>query len=404
MKISLALLFVALFSVSSDAAVHKMTLKKVPETPSQKMHRYSQSGEYLTQKYFGISRHMQETNQIIFSDSTSGIQHGVPLSNYMNAQYYGEISLGTPPQIFSVIFDTGSSNLWVPSTHCTSIACFLHHRFDSKKSSTFKKNGTEFEIHYGSGSLEGIISTDVLRVGDIAVQNQDFGESVKEPGLTFAFGKFDGIFGLGYDRISVKGVVPPFYNMINQTQLDEKVFSFWLNDARNDQEAGGELVFGGSDQSHFNGKIHWAPVRRKGYWEVELEKVVFDGEEVTMEDTGAAIDTGTSLLAVPTVVAELINKQIGAKKNFAGQYIIECEKVPSLPDFSLQFNGKLFTLTGSEYILEAQGQCISAFMGLDIPEPLGPIWIIGDAFLRKFYTIYDLGKDRVGFANSKVLR
>jgi hypothetical protein len=63
-----------------------MTLKKVPETPSQKMHRYSQTGEHLTQKYFGISRHMQEANQIIFSDSMSGIQHGVPLSNYMNAQ------------------------------------------------------------------------------------------------------------------------------------------------------------------------------------------------------------------------------------------------------------------------------------------------------------------------------
>jgi len=394
MKISLALLFVALFGVSSDAAVHKMTLKKVPETPSQKMHRYSQSGEYLTQKYFGISRHMQETNQIIFSDSTE--YGGVPLSNYMNAQYYGEISLGTPPQKFSVIFDTGSSNLWVPSTHCTSIACFLHNRFNSKKSTTFKKNGTEFEIHYGTGSLEGIISNDVLSVGDIVVENQDFGESVKEPGLTFAFGKFDGIFGLGYDRISVKGVVPPFYNMVDRGLLDDPTFSFWLGDANKGQEPGGELVFGGTDESRFTGKVHWAPVRRKGYWEVELEKVVFDGEEVDMDNTGAAIDTGTSLLAVPTMVSDLINKQIGAKKNFAGQYVIECDKVPGLPDFSLQFNGKLFTLTGEEYILKVQDQCISAFMGLDIPEPLGPIWIIGDAFLRKFYTIYDLGKNRVG--------
>ncbi|RIA94398.1 endopeptidase [Glomus cerebriforme] len=400
MKISLALLLVALFGVSSDAAVHKMTLKKVPETPSQKMHRYSQTGEYLTQKYFGSSRHMQEANRIFFPDSMGGVEHGVPLSNYMNAQYFGEISFGTPPQIFSVIFDTGSSNLWVPSTHCTSIACFLHRRYDSSQSKTFKPNGTEFAIRYGTGSLEGIISNDVLEVGDIRVENQDFGESVKEPGFTFAFGKFDGIFGLGYDRISVKGVVPPFYHMANRGLIDEPIFSFWLNDADKDNTVGGELIFGGTDQSHFSGDIHWASVRRKGYWEVELEKVVFDGENVDMEDTGAAIDTGSSLLAVPTVVADLINKQIGAKKNFAGQYIIECDKVPSLPDFSLQFNGKLFTLKGSEYILKAQNQCISAFMGLDIPEPLGPIWIIGDVFLRKFYTIYDLGNNRVGFANS----
>jgi saccharopepsin len=398
MKINLALLIVVLFGVS-DAAVHKMTLKKIPETPSQKIHRYSQNGEYLTQKYFGNSRHMQEANQIFSSDSM-GIQHGVPLTNYMNAQYYGEISLGNPPQQFSVVFDTGSSNLWVPSTHCTSIACFLHRRYDSTKSTSFKSNGTEFEIHYGTGSLEGIISNDVLTVGDIVVKNQDFGESVKEPGLTFAFGRFDGIFGLGYDTISVKGVVPPFYHMVNQGLLDDEVFSFWLNDK--DGDVGGELVFGGKDSTHINGEIHWAQVRRKGYWEVDLEKVIFDGEEIEMSDTGAAIDTGSSLMAVPTIVADLINKQIGAKKNFAGQYVIDCSKIPGLPDFSLQFNGKSFNLTGNEYILQAgQNQCISGFMGLDIPEPLGPIWIIGDIFLRKFYTIYDLGKNRVGFADSK---
>ena len=61
-------------------------LKKVPETPSQKMNRYSQTGEYLTQKYFGASRHTQDANQIFLPNSMGGVQHGVPLSNYLNAQ------------------------------------------------------------------------------------------------------------------------------------------------------------------------------------------------------------------------------------------------------------------------------------------------------------------------------
>ncbi|CAG8714833.1 12416_t:CDS:2, partial [Dentiscutata heterogama] len=290
--------------------------------------------------------------------------------------YFGEISIGTPPQTFSVVFDTGSSNFWVPSTRCTSIACFLHRRFDSNKSSTFKPNGTGFEIHYGSGSLEGIISNDVLQVADLKVTDLDFGESIKEPGIVFTFGRFDGIFGLGYDNIAIKGVVPPFYHLVNRKLIDAPIFSFWLNDAdKNNNAVGGELIFGGIDESHIAETIHWAPVRRKGYWEIELEKVILGGEEVEMEGTGAAIDTGTSLIAVPNIVADLINKQLGAKKNFAGQFIIDCEKIPSLPDFSMQFNGKLFTLNGSEYVLRAQNQCISAFIGLDIPEPLGPIWI-----------------------------
>lgn len=74
--------------------------------------------------------------------------------------------------------------MWVPSVRCKSIACWLHRRYDAEKSSTYRENGTEFAIRYGTGSLEGIISNDQLEVGDLIVDNQDFGESVKEPGIT----------------------------------------------------------------------------------------------------------------------------------------------------------------------------------------------------------------------------
>lgn len=81
----------------------------------------------------------------------------------------------------------------------------MHKRYKASDSTSYKENGTEFAIRYGTGSLEGVISTDVLGVGDLVIKGQDFGESVKEPGITFAVAKFDGIFGLGYDTISVQG-------------------------------------------------------------------------------------------------------------------------------------------------------------------------------------------------------
>ena len=173
-------------------------------------------------------------------DDSGGESEPIPLENYVDAQYYGEISLGTPEQSFMVVFDTGSSNLWVPSTRCSSVACYLHNRYDADQSETYRENGTDFEIRYGSGSLEGVISNDILQVGNMKIEDVDFGESVKEPGMAFVFGKFDGIFGLGYDRIAVQGVVPPFYHMINKNLIANPIFSVWMGRSSLGEE-GGEL-------------------------------------------------------------------------------------------------------------------------------------------------------------------
>ncbi|KAI9615590.1 hypothetical protein H4Q26_011532 [Puccinia striiformis f. sp. tritici PST-130] len=115
----------------------------------------------------------------------------------------------------------------------------------------------------------------------------------------------------------------------------------------------------------------------------------------------AAIDTGTSLIALPTDTAEIINAEIGAKKSWSGQYTVDCGRIPELPNLTFNFGGKEFTITGEDYILQVQGTCISAFTGLDMPPNIGELWIIGDVFLRKWYTVYDWGRDAVGFAKAR---
>jgi len=184
------------------------------------------------------------------------------------------------------------------------IAFQLHSKYDSAASTSYKANGTEFAIRYGSGAVEGFVSQDNLVISDLLIKKQDFAEVTKEPGLAFAFGKFDGILGMAYDTISVNHIVPPFYNALNQGLLDEPVFAFRLGTSDAD---GGECTFGGVDESAYSGKITYVPVRRKGYWEVELESISFGEEELELENTGAAIDTGTSLIVMPTDVAEMLN-------------------------------------------------------------------------------------------------
>lgn len=313
---------------------------------------------------------------------------------------FSEIALGTPPQSFKVVLDTGSSNLWVPSTDCNSIACYLHTKYDHSSSSSYKKNGTSFEIRYGSGSLSGYVSQDTFQIGDLKVKNQDFAEATSEPGLAFAFGRFDGIMGLGYDTISVNKIVPPFYNMLDQGLLDEPVFAFYLS-STDDKASESEAIFGGVNKDHYTGEVTKIPLRRKAYWEVQLDSITFGKDTAELDDTGVILDTGTSLIALPSTMAELLNKEIGAKKGYNGQYSVECEKRDSLPDLTFTLTGHNFTIGPYDYILEVQGSCISTFMGMDFPEPVGPLAILGDAFLRKYYSIYDLGSNSVGLAKAK---
>jgi saccharopepsin len=193
----------------------------------------------------------------------------------------------------------------VPSTDCGSIACYLHNKYDSSASSTHKKNGSSFEIRYGSGSLSGYVSQDTLTIGDMKIKKQDFAEATSEPGLAFAFGRFDGILGLGYDSISVNHITPPFYNMLNQGLLDSPVFAFYLSNT-DEPKKESEAMFGGINKDHYTGAITTIPLRRKAYWEVDLDAITFGDATAELDNTGVILDTGTSLIALPTTLAELL--------------------------------------------------------------------------------------------------
>lgn len=95
--------------------------------------------------------------------------------------------------------------------------------------------------------------------------------------------------GLGYDTISVNHITPPFYSLMNQGLLDKPVFSFRVGSS---EEDAGEATFGGIDESAYTGKIDYVPVRRRAYWEVEIEKITFGEDTLELENTGGAIDTG----------------------------------------------------------------------------------------------------------------
>eukprot|EP00891_Asterochloris_glomerata_P005499 jgi/Astpho2/5499/Aster-07834 len=508
--VALSLLAGSLLASADQSGLSRVTLHKRP------LH-----ADDLQQQRQALQQRLLQSN--------SG--EDIPILNFLDAQYYGEVGLGTPEQKFMVVFDTGSSNLWVPSSQCgwLQLACDLHRKFDSRSSSTYAENGTDFAIQYGSGSLSGFLSEDTLRVGSLEVEHQTFAEATKEPGLAFVAAKFDGIMGLGFPEIAVGRVTPPFQRMLDQGVVKEPVFSFWLNRDVEGQQ-GGELVLGGMDPAHFKGDHAWAKVTRRGWWQLAMDGAKVPGAGSICEGGCKAIaDSGTSLLTGPSDEIARINEAIGAEgvipaqcRSLVKQYlpqiikiiatmpvdqvcayiglcdasatlqqgdpasrkllhqrpdnalmqrlaaalpakhrqrmdavaerkqlgesvqcqfcemavtyvkvalasnetlsqieerleglcellsfgssqaVVDCDRIDSMPDISFTIAGKEFPLTPRDYVLrvEAGGeeQCISGFMGLDVPAPSGPIWILGDIFLGAYHTVFDVGQERVGFA------
>lgn len=327
------------------------------------------------------------------------------LKNYMDAQYYGPITIGTPKQNFMVVFDTGSSNLWVPSKTCKfwNIACMLHNKYDNRKSSTYVADGRKFSIQYGSGSMEGFVSKDKVCIDVNCVQPQEFAEATSEPGIAFVAARFDGILGMAYPNISVDKLVPVFQNMLKQKVLAQPVFAFWLDRDPN-APSGGELTLGGIDKTRYTGEINYIPVDKEGYWQFPMDNVQSGGQTIACGAGCQAIaDTGTSLITGPTDDIVTIQRLIGAQFTL-GQYMVNCSNIDQLPQLTFVIAGKSFTLNGEDYILKistlGHTMCLSGFMGLDMPARIGKLWILGDVFIGKFYTVFDFGANRVGFATA----
>jgi len=356
-----------------------------------------------------IQKHVftaKERSQIAEQNAASlraGASGTVVINDYQDAQYFGEISVGTPPQTMNVIYDTGSPNLWVPNKKGL---LSTHKIYTNAKSSTYKANGTKFAIQYGSGPVAGYYSQDTATIGGIALKDYTFAEvnDTSGLGLAYSIGKFDGICGLSWSGCSIDHVATPLEALAASGGLTENVFAFHLGSGG----AAGELTLGGVNPAHYSGDFTYVPVidtsaGSKCYWEVALDDLKVNGASVSTARKGV-VDSGTSLLAGPTAEVKKIAKALGGKTvlpipPFNKEYTIDCNA--DAPDLDFVIAGKTYTLTKEDYLIQDAGTCLLGLTGLDMPAPRGPLWILGDVFMRKYYTKFDIDNKRVGFAAAK---
>ncbi|CAG9315219.1 unnamed protein product [Blepharisma stoltei] len=319
----------------------------------------------------------------------------VPLSNYLDAQYYGPISIGTPPQPFTVVFDSGSSVLWVPSSKCTSLACYMHNTYNSAASSTYVKNGTALSLEYGKGACTGFVSQDTLTWGGFTVKNVQFGEMTSLPGSTWVDSKPDGILGMAWISISADGLPPAFTYLYKQGLVTNNSFAFYLT--KNANQAGSTLTLGGYNSTLSKGDWNYIPLYKQEWWLIQMGAITVGGKAISGTGFKAILDTGTSLLVGSSKIVNQINAIIGTVAE-------DCSNISKLPTVNIVLGGVTYAMPPSAYVWQIPNgntyQCINGWQADDLGVGMENTVILGDLFIRTYYTYFDMGNSRIGLSTA----
>uniref|UniRef100_H0XRW8 Peptidase A1 domain-containing protein n=1 Tax=Otolemur garnettii TaxID=30611 RepID=H0XRW8_OTOGA len=322
------------------------------------------------------------------------------LRNYLDLTYVGLITIGTPPQTFKVIFDTGSTDFWVPSVLCNTEPCQNHERFNPLSSSTFKLPPGELrtgELRYGSGDVIGFIAYDTVKIGDLDAFRQGFVLSTWVDLAFWSIASHDGVLGLAYPKLAQAGGTSIFDKLWKKGRISEKLFAFYLTSGG---KRGSMLMLGGVDHSYYSGELRWVPVTKRRFWQVALNSISVNGTIIACHDGCQAIlDTGNSLLNGPNEDVLNIQNIIHAQHSFKDMYIIDCNATTHLPDVVFVIGGINYPVPARSYIRkEAFGTCVSSFTSFPDKTLGSKTWILGDVFLRLYFSVYDRANNRIGLA------
>jgi len=242
--------------------------------------------------------------------------------------------------------------------------------------------------------MKGKLVYDNVDVAGLTVVKQEFAEATSL--ATFFTGSpFDGILGLAYQSISADNVPTFFDNAVKQNGIDS-VFSFYLDSTSGSNSS--VLTFGGYDDTYFTGAItyHNLFLDTGNYYMIQWNSVSVGTQPIQMNcgalGCRAIVDSGTSLIIGPNAVVSSILTQLDIQEN--------CLGVDSLPDIVFTIGQHSYAVPSSIYVLREQtlgGRtvCEAGLQGATSSE-----WIWGDVFIRAWYSVFDHGGLRVGFARS----
>ncbi|KAI0023101.1 aspartic peptidase domain-containing protein [Xylariomycetidae sp. FL0641] len=343
----------------------------------------------------------------------------IPLTAWVNGsnkQWYSNISVGTPSQNLTVLWDTGSTDLLIPGTNCTT--CGEHRLFNPNESSTYAPvpnpdvsipfiSGPGAEVLAEPEVVHGLLSYDTIAVGPLNHSSQAI-LVAQDTTDTWNRVPVDGIMGLGPVNVSVSEQDSFFWNLYAHEQLRSPVFSLYLPD--DDDDGGAQLTLGGVDHSKHDGEISYLSLERDrladwSTWVFGLAAVYANGSHVSHDD-GVDWPVHAALLKTGTPY----NPRPGRRAR-AGAPCGEAERLAT--------TNLTFTLTsalGAALNVSLPGAALNRGEVPGLPgicrgvfahpvtapvAPSPPYWVLGSPLLARYYTVWDGVNLQVGWARPK---
>jgi len=381
--------------------------KRVSQHPSNRDSKWLlKQGQKLKLKYQPVVA----KRDALLGKRAQGLNNLINLDG--DSTYFGSLAIGTPPQPFNVILDTGSSDLWVAGADCNTCGQGIP-VFDSTSSTTIRNLTAPFSITYGSGAASGALFQDTVQMAGFALQKQTFGvvDTVSDGLLEDSI---SGLLGLAWNTIASSGATPLIQALAEQpATLSAPLFGFFLTrfldklTTQDDPEQfGGQFSLGFTNTSLYTGAIDFAniPPGQESFWSLDMKQITVQGTPVpiTKGETLSAIDTGTTLVGGPADMIAAIYKQIPGSQagtgDLDGYYTYPCSTNVVI---TLQFGAKAWPVSSSDFNLMevSRGTCVGAFFVIDLGAgSAAPSWIVGDTFLKNVYSVYQFTPPSVGFA------
>ncbi|KAH9885224.1 acid protease [Cubamyces lactineus] len=330
----------------------------------------------------------------------------VPADNQA-VDYVVNVGVGTPATQYSLLVDTGSSNTWVGAGKAY------------VRTSSSKQTNDRVAVTYGSGDFSGTEFTDTVTLGDgLTVTGQGIGAASRSDG----FDGVDGILGIGPTDLTLDTLSPDTRSTIptiTDTLFSQGVIpahevavSFEPTDSP--EVVNGELTFGGTDSSKFEGTITFAPLTRTSpaseFFGID-QSITYGTSTSILSNTAGIVDTGTTLTLIATDALQRYQRATGAVADRAtGLLRLTTAQFENLQSLFFTINGVKFELTPNAQIwpralnTEIGGNANSVYLivgDIGTRTGAGLDFINGLTFLERFYAVFDSANSRVGFATTQ---